>query len=56
VLGIVTALGLACAAVCMTGARERVRVWERVAAAAAFAGVCVWDGVLLVLVMGNVAV
>jgi hypothetical protein len=53
-LGIMTSLGLACAGLCMTGSkRDRVGVLGRLAVWVAFAGVCVVDGVLLVLVMGN---
>jgi hypothetical protein len=55
-LGIMTSLGLACAGLCMTGSkRDRVGVLGRLAVWVAFAGVCVVDGVLLVLVMGNAA-
>ncbi|KAL2264951.1 hypothetical protein VTJ83DRAFT_7461 [Remersonia thermophila] len=55
IVGIITSLGLACAAVCMAGARpaERIGLVGGLAAAAMFAVVCVTDGVLLVLVMGN---
>jgi hypothetical protein len=53
-LGIMTSLGLACAGLCMTGSKQDpVGVCGRLAVWAAFAGVCVVDGVLLVLVMGN---
>ncbi|KAK4100030.1 SPX-domain-containing protein [Parathielavia hyrcaniae] len=54
-LGIMTSLGLACAGLCLNGSRRSVAGgwlgW--LAAWFAFAVVCVVDGVLLVLVMGN---
>lgn len=53
-LGIMTSLGLACAGLCMTESRGGKVGWlGRVAVWAAFAAVCVVDGGLLVLVMGN---
>lgn len=55
-VGIVTSLGAACAGLCMAGARrDRVGVAGKLAVWSAFAGVCVVNGVLLVLVMGNAA-
>jgi hypothetical protein len=56
-VGIMTSLGLACAALCMTGSRQgKVGLLGQVAVWAAFAAVCVVDGGLLVLVMGNVGI
>ncbi|KAK3995775.1 hypothetical protein QBC44DRAFT_319379 [Cladorrhinum sp. PSN332] len=53
-LGIMTSLGLACAAICMTGSRvERVSWLGRLATWGMFVGVCAVNGVLLVLVVGN---
>jgi hypothetical protein len=56
-VGIMTSLGLACAALCMMGSRwEKVGWLGQMAVWAAFAVVCVVDGGLLVLVMGNVGI
>ncbi|KAK4126705.1 SPX-domain-containing protein [Parathielavia appendiculata] len=53
-LGIMTSLGLACAGLCLTGSkRDKRGLLGRLAVWFAFAGVCVVDGVLLVMVMGN---
>lgn len=53
-LGIMTSLGLACAAICMAGSRQGRLSWgARLATWGAFAGVCAVNGILLVLVMGN---
>ncbi|KAK4229339.1 SPX domain-containing protein [Podospora fimiseda] len=53
-LGIMTSLGLACAAICMTGSRVEKMSWlARLATWGMFAGVCAVNGVLLVLVVGN---
>ncbi|KAK4159340.1 hypothetical protein QBC43DRAFT_327497 [Cladorrhinum sp. PSN259] len=53
-LGIMTSLGLACAAICMTGSRMETVSWlGRLATWGMFAGVCAVNGVLLVLVVGN---
>ncbi|KAK4191122.1 SPX domain-containing protein [Podospora australis] len=53
-LGIMTSLGLACAAICMAGSRQGSVSWPaRLAAWVAFAVVCAANGILLVLVMGN---
>ncbi|KAL2198205.1 hypothetical protein P885DRAFT_34664 [Corynascus similis CBS 632.67] len=53
-LGIVTSLGLACGGLCMTSARrDKLGLLGRLVVWVAFAVVCVGDGILLVLVMGN---
>lgn len=53
-VGIMVSLGLACAGLCMTGSRtDKVGLLGRLTVWIAFAAVCVMDGVLLVLVMGN---
>ena len=53
-VGIMSSLGAACAGLCMTGSRrDRVGWVGRVGVWMAFAVVCVVNGVLLVLVMGN---
>ncbi|KAL2149149.1 hypothetical protein VTH82DRAFT_8497 [Thermothelomyces myriococcoides] len=53
-LGIVTSLGLACGGLSMTSARTGTpNLLGRLAVWLAFAVVCVGDGILLVLVMGN---
>ncbi|KAK4643051.1 hypothetical protein QC761_402570 [Podospora bellae-mahoneyi] len=53
-LGIMTSLGLACAAICMTVARQERMGWVGLVATwIAFAGICAANGVLLVLVVGN---
>ncbi|KAK3305351.1 SPX domain-containing protein [Chaetomium strumarium] len=56
-LGIVASLGAACAGLCMTGSRrDKVSLLYRLAVWVAFAGSCVLNGVLLVMVMGNTAI
>ncbi len=53
-VGIMTSLGAACAGLCMTGSRRDKIGWVgRAALRAAFAVMCVVNGVLLMLVMGN---
>ncbi|KXX81995.1 Xenotropic and polytropic retrovirus receptor 1 [Madurella mycetomatis] len=53
-LGIMTSLGLACAALCMACSRQKKSPWLTKAAVwATFAVACVANGVLLVLVMGR---
>lgn len=53
-LGIMTSLGLACAALCMACSRQEKSLWLTKAAVwATFAVACVANGVLLVLVMGR---
>ncbi|KAL2171578.1 hypothetical protein VTG60DRAFT_2411 [Thermothelomyces hinnuleus] len=53
-LGIVTSLGLACGGLSMMSARTGTpALLDRLAVWLAFAVVCVGDGILLVLVMGN---
>lgn len=56
-LGIMTSLGLACAAICMSGSRvEKVSWLGRLATLGMFVGVCLVNGVLLVLVARNGAI
>jgi hypothetical protein len=56
-LGIVASLGAACAGLCMTGSRrDKVSLLYRLAVWVAFAGSCVLNGVLLVMVMGNTVI
>ncbi len=53
-VGIVSSLGAACGGLCMAGARHDSLGWVgRLAVWGVFCGVCVVNGVLLVLVMGN---
>ena len=53
-VGIVSSLGAACGGLCMAGARHDSLGWGmRLAVWGVFCGVCVVNGVLLVLVMGN---
>jgi hypothetical protein len=54
IVGIMASLGLACAGLCMTSTRrDKLELVGRLAVWAAFVGVCLVDGMLLVLVMGN---
>ncbi|KAH6842542.1 SPX domain-containing protein [Chaetomium sp. MPI-CAGE-AT-0009] len=54
ILGIMASLGLACGGLCMTSSRtDKLGLVGRMAVWSAFVLVCVADGVLLVLLMGN---
>lgn len=54
ILGIMASLGLACGGLCMTSSRtDKLGLVGRLAVWSAFVVVCVADGVLLVLLMGN---
>ena len=56
-MGIMTSLGLACAAICMSGSREEKVSWlARLAAMGMFAAICLVNGILLVLVVRNGAI
>jgi hypothetical protein len=54
ILGIMASLGLACGGLCMTSSRtDKLGLLGQVAVWSAFVVVCVADGILLVLLMGN---
>jgi hypothetical protein len=54
ILGIMASLGLACGGLCMTSSRtDKLGLVGRLAVWSAFVVVCVADGILLVLLMGN---